>query len=825
MASVVPELGHALRERYRLLRELGHGGMATVWLAEDLKHGRQVALKVLRPEVAVALGPERFLREIELTSRLTHPHILPLHDSGVLPASDSIPRPGIPWYTMPYIEGESLRARLERERQLPLADALRIAGEVADALSYAHAQGVLHRDIKPENILLEGPHAVVADFGIAKALSSAAAHAEVSSGGLAIGTPAYMSPEQASGTHGLDGRSDIYGLACVLYEMLVGQPPYTGATAESVARQHLSAPVPSTQVVRPSVPPRVEQVLRRALAKVPADRFATAADFARALTAPSEEPPLPAGRPRRGVTTMGLALLAVFAALVWRATRSGREPPVQSEEPPRIAVMYFDDRTVTPSLRMLADGLTEDLIQEFAGLNAFRVISRNGVRPFRDRRVPFDSMVTALGVATVIDGSLRQIGDTVQVGVDLIDAESGTNLERVSLQRRVGDVASLEYDLALEVADALRRRMGRDVRLRAHAAGTTSRVARELVLRARAARDEADALLADPAPRKVAAALQALVQADSLLVVAARADPAWLRPLLDRGWVARERARALPDHERVMLLNAALTLADSSVRRAPANAEALQLRGSVRFDLVIQLESAQPDSTRLASAEADLRAALATDSSLAGAWATLGYLLWLKGSLGEAASAAQRALREDAYLTDAREVYAQLFFGALMLGQFEEAHQWCGRGRRHSPSDWRFVECALTLLRHDPRSAATPESAWALVRTLERLDPAGKAIAAGRAYHPIYRRIVAATVEARAGHRDTARAELARARRATDGDSSLRLDLSYDEAYLLLTLGEADQARRLLRALVTARPLLGPLLAKDPLFEPLSGIQ
>ena len=218
-------------------------------------------------------------------------------------------------------------------------------------------------------------------------------------------------------------------------------------------------------------------------------------------------------------------------------------------------------------------------------------------------------------------------------------------------------------------------------------------------------------------------------------------------------------------------------------------------------------------------AETDLRAALAGDSTLAGAWATLGYLLWLKGDLTEAATAAQRALREDAYLAEAREIHLQLFFGALMMGDFRQAHEWCRRGRLHSPNDWRFVECELTLLRHDRRSGTNPDSAWALVRTLEGLDPVEKAAAAGRAYHPIYRRIVAATIEARAGHRDTARAELARALRATAGDSSLRLDLAYDEAYLHLALGERDRAEALLRALVAARPLLGPLLARDPLFE------
>jgi serine/threonine-protein kinase len=275
MASVLPDLGVALQDHYRLDRELGHGGMATVWLAQDLKHGRPVALKILRPELAVTLGAELFLREIELTSRLTHPHILPLHDSGLIPSSDPEHLPGLPYYTMPYVEGESLRARLMREKQLPLDDALQIAGEVADALSYAHAHDVLHRDIKPENILLEGGHAVVADFGIAKALS-AAANADDSSAGMAVGTPAYMSPEQASGGHALDGRSDLYSLGCVMYEMLAGQPPFTGATVQAVLARQAHERPPPLRVVRPDAPAAVERAIAAALAKRPALRPANA---------------------------------------------------------------------------------------------------------------------------------------------------------------------------------------------------------------------------------------------------------------------------------------------------------------------------------------------------------------------------------------------------------------------------------------------------------------------------------------------------------------------------------------------------------------------
>jgi len=301
--------------------------MATVYLAEDLKHHRQVAIKVLRPELAAALGSERFLREIETTANLRHPHILPLFDSGIAtsPIAQSPNRPIAEYlfYVMPLVEGESLRSRLDREKQLPLEDALRIAREVADALSYAHGRGVIHRDIKPENILLESGHAVVADFGIAKALSAAGGE-RLTETGLTIGTPKYMSPEQAAGEQDLDGRSDLYSLACVLYEMLTGEPPFTGPTAESVVRQHMVAEPRPVSQLRPAVPPAIADVVTRALAKNPADRFSPAAHFASAL-APAASA-VPSARPQPSRVMLGVAgaaILVAVAAVVVLARRPG----------------------------------------------------------------------------------------------------------------------------------------------------------------------------------------------------------------------------------------------------------------------------------------------------------------------------------------------------------------------------------------------------------------------------------------------------------------------------------------------------------------------
>src|SRR5881296_4393938 len=273
VANTFAQLQAALADRYALQRELGHGGMATVYLARDLRHGRLVAIKVLRPEIAAALGPERFLREIELAARLTHPHILPLHDSGT--AQGSL------YYVMPYVEGETLRERLEREGQLPLDEALRLTRAIATALDFAHGRGVIHRDIKPENIMLYQGEPMVADFGIALAVSMAGRE-RLTETGLSLGTPAYMSPEQASAEPRLDGRTDQYSLACVLYETLAGEPPYTGPTAQAIIAKRLSEPIPHLRTVR-DVPEAVERAVTKALAKAPADRYATADQFVAAL--------------------------------------------------------------------------------------------------------------------------------------------------------------------------------------------------------------------------------------------------------------------------------------------------------------------------------------------------------------------------------------------------------------------------------------------------------------------------------------------------------------------------------------------------------------
>src|SRR3989441_1036539 len=344
--------------------------MATVDLAHDLKHHRQVAIKVLKAELAAALGPERFLREIEIAARLNHPHILALHDSG-----DAA---GFLYFVMPYVEGESLRQRLVREKQLFLEDAIHIACAVASALSYAHNHNVVHRDIKPENVLLSGGEAVVADFGIARAITAAGGD-KLTTTGVAVGTPTYMSPEQAAGEAQLDGRSDVYSLGCVLYEMLAGHPPFLGASAQEILARHTLDPVPPIRTIRPELPQAVEHAVRKALAKSPADRFPGPAAFSEAL-AQVLAPPSVTRRAARsiGLVAVGACLLAAGYALLFRRPVGG--PAREAGHP--IALPPFGHIRPGPANEPFSDGMSEELITALAKVEELRVTARTSAFSF-----------------------------------------------------------------------------------------------------------------------------------------------------------------------------------------------------------------------------------------------------------------------------------------------------------------------------------------------------------------------------------------------------------------------------------------------------------
>ena len=450
-------LAAALADRYRIERQLGEGGMALVYLAEDLRHRRKVAVKVLRPELCASLGAERFLREIEIVAGLRHPHILPLYDSGEAG--------GFLYYVMPLVEGETLRARIEREKQLPIDDALRFGREVADALAYAHARGVVHRDIKPENILLEGDHAVVADFGIAKAVAAAGHHTSLTRSGMAIGTPAYMSPEQAAGDTDIDGRSDLYSLACVVYESLAGQPPFTGVTTESLVRQHMVAPPPPVTQFRPAVPAAVSDALMRALAKSPADRFNPVGQFSSALVhatsawtgAPTVA--LRAGRwPMRRLATTAIALVVVAAAIAWALASRNKSGSAGANRERSVAVLPFDNLSGDTAVVPLILGVHAEMVTQLTKLGGFKVASRTSALEYRNSQKSDREIASELGVVTLLRGTIQRSGGQVRFSVSLADAPQGKELWAESYDRpyTAENLFEVQGDIARQVAAALR---------------------------------------------------------------------------------------------------------------------------------------------------------------------------------------------------------------------------------------------------------------------------------------------------------------------------------------------------------------------------------
>jgi len=455
--DLLQQLTAALGERYRVERELGHGGMAVVFLAEDLKHHRRVAIKVLKPELSAALGSERFLREIEIAATLQHPHILPLYDSG---QAD-----GLLYYVMPFAEGESLRQRLAREQQLPLDAAFQIAREVGSALQYAHDHGVIHRDIKPENIMLSGGQAVVADFGIARALHAASTE-QLTLSGLVVGTPQYMSPEQAGGA-AVDGRSDQYSLACTLYEMLVGQPPFSGPSSHAVIARHSFDPVPSLRVVRDTVPLAVEGAIMRAMAKLPADRFASMERFLDALVSPDTtavRPAVPAparsrygpGVARRTMAVLGVGVLAAAAAWWLGARRSeGRASPGTGTVT-AVAVLPFQDLAGNPDSSYLGDGMTEGLIADLSQIGSLKVISRSSGAVAQGKARSLGELASELGVEAVVRGSIRRTGDSVRVSVRFLHAPDSVLLFASDYQRRLGELPDLQQEITTAITGSIR---------------------------------------------------------------------------------------------------------------------------------------------------------------------------------------------------------------------------------------------------------------------------------------------------------------------------------------------------------------------------------
>ena len=444
MPDLLERLKSALVDRYAVESEIGSGGMAVVFLAEDLKHHRKVAIKVLHPELTASVGGDRFLREIEIAARLEHAHILSLIDSG---EAD-----GLFYYVMPYVDGESLRDRLEREKQLPIEEAIRIAGEVADGLGHAHRQGVVHRDIKPANILMSEGHALISDFGVARAVG--AEGQALTRTGLAVGTPSYMSPEQASGAEEVDARSDLYALGCVLYEMLAGEPPLTGPTPQATATLRLTETATSLPVLRETVPGGLDRVVGRALAKSPVDRYGTAEEFADAMAAPEvwEEAKKRRKVGRRmldGVIAVVLLGAGVFLAQLF----VGGGPAVELSE--SVAVLPFVNMSSDPDQEYFSDGISEQLRNLLMQIPELRVAARTSSVSFKGQNLTIPEMAERLNVAHVLEGSVRKDGNDVRITAQLIRADDGLSVWSDAWDRSLDDIFEIQDEIAAEVVAQL----------------------------------------------------------------------------------------------------------------------------------------------------------------------------------------------------------------------------------------------------------------------------------------------------------------------------------------------------------------------------------
>ena len=821
--SVLDRLTAALADRYRIQRELGKGGMATVFLAHDLRHERDVAIKVLHPELAASLGAERFEREIRVSAKLQHPHILSLFDSGT--------GNGLFYYVMPFVQGESLRDRLDREQMLPVDDAIGITLEVADALGHAHGLGIVHRDIKPENIMLSGGHALVTDFGIARAVSAAGQEQKLTQTGTAVGTPLYMSPEQAYGDE-VGPTSDLYSLACVSYEMLTGQPPFTGSNARAIMARHTMEAVPSIRIVRDAVPEEVEEAILAAMAKVPADRPQTSAEFMALLGTP-----LGATSTRRAAASRYISKPRVTAAMrrvpVWRRTpvlvgagaalvlaaaatfyglRARRAAAADAGGLDRmtIAVLYFEDRSQGGALGYLADGLTEGLIGALREVRELKVISASGSAQYRGTSVPLDSIARALGAGTLVRGSVEPAGANVRVTVRLVEGNTGADFgEGASIERPASEALSLVDSLVQQVAGLVRTRLGEGIRVRQQQQGTRNADAWVLVQRAERARKLLDSAAA--AGDTIAVARDAAL-ADSLLAAAEHADARWPEPMRLRGLVAYRRSRLYVNDPTAAgrWIQTGLGHVNRALQVAPRDPDALELRGNLRYWRWLLGLEADPVRSKalLDSAKADLETATTINPAQAGAWSTLSHLYYQTGTASDVNIAARRALEEDAFLTNADVVLQRLFFSSYDLGQFPQAAQWCTDGHRRFPANPKFIECQLWTMTTSARDP-DPTLARTLADSMVRISAAPD-----RPFTRLQSNLLVAAVLARAGRADSARALT----RASTGDPVVdpSRDLTHVAAFVYTLLGDTTRAVDQLKTYLAANPSHREGLADDP---------
>jgi serine/threonine-protein kinase len=826
LSQLFSRLQRALADRYSVERELGRGGMATVYLGRDLKHDRPVALKVLHPEVAVTLGTERFLREIQLTARLQHPHILPIHDSGEAA--------GQLWYSMPYVAGQSLRERLIRDGTIPVEEALRMGREVALALDYAHRQGIVHRDVKPENILLSDDHPLVADFGIAKAYT---AGESLTGAGIPIGTPTYMAPEQIEGEPEIDGRADIYALASVLFEMLTGEPPFTGKSPHAVMKRRLSRPAPSLAAARPDMPAALAALVDKGLALEPAERWATGAEFARAcaslgadgsggytIVTPPEALPTGSRSKWRRVILAGAGVLAVAAAAHLLRPGAAATPPAA----PLIAVVPFQNLGDSAD-RYYAEGVTDDIRGKLASLPGVRVIASASAAVYAGSAKPPQQIARELGADYLVVGRVRLEPGTggsrrVRISPELIQVTEGasptTRWQRVfdTLAAQVPDV---QTEIAEEIASALEVEYGGDQSHLARIARTREPIAYEAYLRGQEIIRQGASSPGDLG--RAIAHFERAVALDSSFA-AAWAQLGWAKGAMYRNAPGKDPAliEQVKEHgERALRLGGAepearQVLAFFHLIKGERGAAVEETRRGLRADpsnarLVGYMAAFLELDGRWVEALEYRRRAVALDPAAAGHAAGLATnLLWLR-RYPEARAAADRYLILGPTNAEAYQLRAMASLGE---GKLDDARAVIRSGESRMPRDELLAFVAsywdLAWLLDDAQQARVLELApdafygdttwYHLTRAgilLRRGDSAGGRAAAGAALR---------IMEAEAGQGD-------------DADLHSRLALAY------AALGRADDAVRNAERSLTLLPIARDALVGTLLVYRLACVQ
>ena len=840
-------LRESVGDRYEIERELGRGGMATVFLARDIKHDRQVAIKVLHPELSASIGADRFEREIKLAAKLQHPHILGLYDSG---NAD-----GLLYYVMPFVKGESLRDRLDREKMLPVEDAIRLTLEICGALQHAHEAGIVHRDIKPENILLAHDHALVADFGIARAANEAGQQ-KLTQTGMAVGTPVYMAPEQSSGDV-VGPTADLYSLGCMLYEMLAGEPPFTGQNAMAIMAKHLMEQVPSVRVVRSVVPEEVEHAIFVVLAKAPVDRPKSAKEFAELIGTPigatATMRVMRGSAMMRGSTAMRrttgpggvdvqyydaapvavwkrpstivatIAIVASSAMGFWALSDRGGDAVTTDPNARRIAVLYFDDLSADSSLGPVANGLTESVIRSLSRISQITTISSGGSQAVRGMRAR-DSITTRLKAGYLVSGDLEPRGSRVVINYRLESATGGRIGSPGRLDVSRDSVALIQDSLVARVTDLIRSNVFSEIQMQEQRAATRSNAA-WLAVQDGAAREQLAS--ARRAAGDLPASTRLLDEADSVFALAEGLDPRWAEPVVRRAALAYARSRLFGNDPALIRpwVQLGVGHADRALAIDPKDPDALEISGTLRFwAYLTRVVGGAEGEQWLARAIADLERSKDENPNQAGAWNTLSaaYYQIPKEGVTRAYTAAQRAIEADEFLSSIMLTRARLFNAAYDLGLTDQADQACRDLETRYPGTERAVRCRLYLQAVPGRERYDIARVWRLADSLVAAAPRDSA-----RQRLVGGTFAAATI-AREANRLRGGGDTVAARVLTDsaravarrylGDAIVEpaRDVAMYSAFASGVIGDRDEVFRKLRIWLAVDPSRAKGLAAEP---------